>query len=370
MTTIQYVSRIQFDFGALEKLPVELRAADIKRPLIITDRGIENSGILDKVLSTLGQLEYVVFSECPGNPDEASIIVSIDLFNGEKCDGIIGVGGGSPIDLAKATAMILKNGGDFENYSTMNKNPRTINGCIPWVAVPTAAGTGAEVGRAAVITVNDGRKLVTISYEMAPSAVICDPELTIGLPAHMTAATGIDALTHGIEAYVSKLINPPAKAVALDCTRRVFNNLRRAVEDGSDRDARWNMMMGALEGGMALQKSLGAAHAVSLPLGERGLHHGECVGVMIGHVIDFNLDHAKDAYEELSDAIGIESSKLGATIRQLVSDIRLPENLSGLGIEQTDLPDLALASFKDHFTLTNPRSLTSDCYATLLQNAM
>ncbi len=215
MATINYLTTIEFDFGAVRKLGDSVRALGIRRPLLVTDAGLASSDVMARVLDALGKLQPVVFEGTPQNPDESAVEDAVALYTASDCDGVIALGGGSPIDLGKAVALLATHAGPLEQYALIGGGLARITAKVaPLIAIPTTAGTGSEVGRGALITLNDGRKLGFISPHMIPKIALCDPELTLGLPARLTAATGMDALTHCIETYLSPRVNPPADAIA------------------------------------------------------------------------------------------------------------------------------------------------------------
>lgn len=371
MTLISYLTRILFDFGAVDVLPEELALHGISRPLLVTDQGVRAAGLVEAVTGRLDAARLTIFDETPGNPTEAALEAALALYRDKGCDGIIAMGGGSCLDLGKAAALLLRQGGSFADYEVSGGGSERIEGTIPWIAIPTAAGTGAEVGRAASLTLKNGHKVAAVSLKMVPASVICDPELTLSLPAYMTAATGMDALSHGIEAFLSTRVNPPAEAIALDCVRRIARNLERVVEDGNDRQARWEMMMGALEGGMSLQKGLGAVHAMAHPLGELDLHHGTIIAVVMPAVLRFNEKAAPEKFSRLREAAGLPAdADLAGWIEQLNKRIGMPPGLDAMGVAEGLIPGLANAAAKDNLSATNPRPASAEDYEAMLLSSM
>jgi 4-hydroxybutyrate dehydrogenase len=252
MARITYLTAIDFGPGELAGLPRAVGELGIARPLLISDRGIAAAGLLERVRALV---EAPAFLDTPPNPTEEAVSAALQLWRDEGCDGVVAVGGGSPIDLAKGVALLATHPGPLEQYAAIYGGIERITAAVaPVIAVPTTAGTGAEVGRAALLTLADGRKLGFISPHLIPKRAICDPELTLGMPAGLTAATGLDALSHCIETFLSPRDNPPAEAIALDGAGRIWRHLERACGDGADHAARTEMMMGALEGGLAFQK--------------------------------------------------------------------------------------------------------------------
>ncbi len=368
---IQYLSRIQFDFGAVDLLADELARLGLRRPLLVTDAGVAAAGILQRVLDAAGAIRPVVYDGTSENPTEASLEACMTIWQAEGCDGVIALGGGSPIDLSKAVALIASHGGSFADYTMKAGGSESIGRVAPQIAIPTAAGTGAEIGRACVLKVHDGRKLVAVNLNMVADTVICDPELTLSLPPRLTAATGIDALSHGIETTLSPVDNPPAAAIALDCVRRASQWLPVAVEDGSNRQARWQMMMAALEGCMALQKGLGGAHAMANPLGEAGHHHGTLIGILLPHILRFNRPAAGDAMTEVANAMGLEGPDAVADgVAAIAAEIGLPGTLGAVGVTGGVLPDIADRAELEHLSRTNPRKATATDYLAMLEAAL
>ena len=369
MSLIQYLSRIQFDFGAIAGLADELDALGLKRPLLITDKGIEASRILERVLDAAKPHQPVLYTGTTENPTEGSLKECLQRWEEHGCDGLIALGGGSPLDLGKAVALLATHGGQLADYDVKTGGSARIGKVAPQIAIPTAAGTGAEVGRACVMTLETGRKCVAVNLNMVADTIIADPELTLSLPPKLTAATGIDALSHSVETYLSPSVNPPADAIALDGLSRSARWLRVAVEEGTNRKARWEMMMASLEGGMVLQKGLGAAHAMATPLGEKHHHHGTLIGILLPHVVSFNASETPDRIATLAQIAGTDDP-LDEWLRRLVSDIGLPGGLASLGENGNDFTEIATKANADHLTLTNPRPVSIEDYEKLLKAAM
>ncbi|MEN9316367.1 MAG: hypothetical protein RIS35_2760 [Pseudomonadota bacterium] len=376
MAVITYLTRIQFDFGALALLPSELDALGIRRPLIVTDPGVVAAGLLDRVAEALPQsLPRQVFDRTPPNPTEAAAREAVSAYHAGECDGVIAIGGGSAMDLAKAVAVWATHGGDsLKPYMLVEGGLARIRADLaPVIAIPTTAGTGSEVGRGAVIVLDDGRKLALISPHLIPRLALCDPELTLGLPAAVTAGTGMDAIAHCIETYLAPSVNPPAEAIALDGLGRAWTHLERAVRDGQDRTARWNMMMAAMEGAMAFQKGLGAVHALSHPLGSLkspSLHHGTLNAIFLPPVIRFNGPVVGDKVHRLAAIIGAAptADALAAAIEALTLRIGLPTRLSALGVPMSVIPEISRQACLDHCTTTNPRPVTEHDYRAILKS--
>lgn len=372
MTTMSYLTRIEFGFGASAQAGEIARTLGVSRPMIVTDAGIVAAGLLDAVLAALGE-RPPVFAETPTNPTEGAARLALALFREAGCDGLIAVGGGSPIDLAKCVALMATHDGPLAGYAAIHGGVGRIGPVAPVVAVPTTAGTGSEVGRAALVTLEGGRKLGVISPHLIPKAAICDPELTLGLPPALTAATGLDAISHCVETYLSPRINPVADAIALDGLKRAVAFLERAVADGSDREARSEMMMAALEGGLTFQKGLGAIHALSHPLGGLeavSLHHGTLNAILLPGVLDHNAPECAGKYATIRRRLGLDpEAPLSGFFAALNARLGLPSTLSEIGVPEAALAPVSIAATEDHSSATNPRPCSADDYRGLLEAA-
>jgi alcohol dehydrogenase class IV len=377
MALITYLTRIQFDFGALALLPQELELLKITRPLLVTDKGVVAAGLLDRVRGALPQgMAAPVFDGTPANPTEAAVRAALEIYRAEGCDGIVAVGGGSALDLAKGVAILATHPGpSLAPYAMIEGGAQRITPAVaPVVAIPTTAGTGSEVGRGAIIVLDDGRKLGIGSPNLIPRLALCDPELTLDLPAAITAGTGMDAIAHCLETYMAPAVNPPAEAIALDGLDKAWRHLERAVRDGHDREARWNMMMAAMEGAMSFQKGLGAVHALSHPLGALKapvLHHGTLNAVFLPAVIRFNAPVLGPKLECLAAIMGTAASgaAIADAVARLTARVGLPTSLKAMGAPQDILPAIADAALKDHCHATNPRRATREDYLAILGEA-
>ncbi|MGE4219249.1 MAG: iron-containing alcohol dehydrogenase [Alphaproteobacteria bacterium] len=376
MPLITYLTTIQFDFGAVKLLGQEVAAVGIERPLVVTDKGLVQLGLAQRVLENLPKdMPVTMFDGTPENPTEEAILQATALYREAGCDGLIAIGGGSSMDLAKGVAIMATHEPPLAQYAAIEGGVAKITARVaPTVAVPTTAGTGSEVGRGAVLSLSDGRKLGFVSPHNIPRRVICDPELTLGLPARLTAATGMDAVAHCIETFLAPAKNPPAEAIALDGLRRAAKNLERAVANGGDREARWEMMMAALEGGMTFQKGLGAVHAMSHPLGairKPVLHHGTLNAVVLPAVLRFNAGHVGDKYDALRQAMGVAAgTPMDEALADLNARIGMPAGLGAMGVDPAIIPQVSAAAEKDHCTATNPRPATRADYEKLFAEAM
>ena len=369
MATINYLTRIEFDFGLAAKLPDFCAELGMSRPLLVTDPGLTALGMIDPIAKGFAE-SPVIFDGTPPNPTEAAVTAALALYQAEGCDGVLAIGGGSSIDLGKGVRLLAVHQPPLAQYAAIEGGVARIKGPLPpMIAVPTTAGTGSEVGRSAVIILDDGRKLGLLSPLMLPSLAVCDPDLTLGLPPLLTAATGMDALAHCLESFMSAAINPPAEAIALEGLTRGYGAIRSAVRDGSDRRARWDMMMASMEGALSFQKGLGAVHSLSHPLGalpDLRLHHGTLNAVLLPAVLRFNRPVIGDKWERLEAIFGGAPDK---QVDALNTEIGLPSGLSAMGVTRDHLPGIAAAALLDHCHATNPREASQADYQAILEEA-
>jgi 4-hydroxybutyrate dehydrogenase len=374
VTTIRYLTTASFGFGASALLGEVLAELRITRPLIVTDPGVRAIGIADEVVTGACKPGDVTwFDQSPPNPNEAAVLEATQTFHAGRCNGIVAIGGGSSIDLGKGVALLSTHDRPLIQYAAVHGGvDRITDRVAPTIAVPTTAGTGSEVGRAAMINL-DGQKLDFISPHLFPAHALCDPGLTLGLPPYLTAATGMDALTHCIETYLSPLVNPPAEAIALDGLQRATRWIEQATADGGSHPARWNMMMASMEGALTFQKGLGAVHAMAHPLGaldETPLHHGTLNAVLLPAVLRFNEPAAGEKYEHLRRVIGLaREANLAKWIADLNTRLGLPPGLADMGVPRKILPRIAELAERDPATHTNPRAANRADYKEMLQSS-
>ncbi|WP_454677563.1 iron-containing alcohol dehydrogenase [Achromobacter marplatensis] len=375
MALINYVTEIHFGAGVLADLKEVCHRLGITKPLIVTDRGVEAAGIIDRVKSALASASFAVFNDTPPNPSETAVRAGVASLKDAGCDGVIAVGGGSSIDLAKAVAVSARHEGALRQFALIEGGMQNITAAtLPIVAIPTTAGTGSEVGRGAIIILEDGRKVGILSPHVIPQVAICDPELTLGLPAGLTAATGMDAIAHCIETFLAPAFNPPADGIALDGLWRAWRHIEVAVNEPSNIDARANMMSASLQGALAFQKGLGCVHSLSHSLGgiNPKLHHGTLNAILLPAVVRFNRGAETVAREDkiarLQQAMGLPASQ--SVEEALVTKSRalnLPTGLGELGVTEALYERIVKGALADHSHRTNPREASADDYVAMLR---
>ena len=370
MIPILQLPRVQFDFGAVKALPDELAALGVERPLVLTDERLAKLEMFARVYATLAKSASVLFTGIPENPTVAGVEAAVAIYHDERCDGVVAVGGGSVIDSGKAVALMATHPGKLADY--FGKPEKVTSGVAPLIAIPTTAGTGSEASRGAGIhpTATSRARSIGSPY-LVPKVAICDPDLTMSLPAHLTAGTGMDALTHCVEGYLSTFVSPPVDAIALHGVRRVATYVGCAVADGTDREARWQMMMAALEGGISLQKGAGPAHALANTLGDRGLHHGALVTLCMPAVMRTLERHAPEKMRDLAEALGAPSGQSAAdAVEELSRKVGLPRNVGALGYGQGNLDEMAEDAAQSFFNLRSPYKPTISEYKDMLRQVL
>ncbi|WP_307690737.1 iron-containing alcohol dehydrogenase [Variovorax ginsengisoli] len=378
MALINYVTEIRFGAGSLRELKEVCGNLGITKPLIVTDKGVRAVGIIDQVVTALERPGLDVFDGTPPNPSESAVRAGVQTLQAAGCDGIVAVGGGSSLDLAKAVAVAARHEGPLRQFALIEGGALKITAAtLPIIAVPTTAGTGSEVGRGAIIILDDGRKVGIISPHVIPKVAICDPELTLGLPAGLTAATGMDAVAHCIETFLAPAFNPPADGIALDGLWRAWRHIEVAVAHPSDMEARLNMMSASLQGALAFQKGLGCVHSLSHSLGgiNPRLHHGTLNAILLPAVIRFNRGAASVAGENkiarLSQAMGLaEDVSLEEALVAKSRALNLPTGLRELGVSEDMSERVVQGALADHSHRTNPREASAADYMEMLRQSM
>ena len=361
-----YPTSIRFGAGRISEVADACKAAGLARPLLVTDRGLANMEITQATLGLLEEagLGTAMFSEVDPNPTEVNVEAGLKVYRDGKHDGVVAFGGGSGLDLGKTLAFMAGQTRplwDFEDIGDWwtRADPDDID---PIVAVPTTAGTGSEVGRAGVITNSQSQeKKIIFHPKMLPAIVICDPELTVGMPGFITAGTGMDAFAHCLEAYCSPHYHPMSQGIALEGLRLVKENLPRAFEDGGDIEARAHMMSAAAMGATAFQKGLGAIHALSHPIGAmHHTHHGTTNAVVMEEVLKFNRAAIEAVIGHAANYLGIDGGFDGflAFVGELNRSLGIPKNLTELGVKDPDMDRLVSSALADPSTGGNPIEMT------------
>jgi 4-hydroxybutyrate dehydrogenase len=378
MAFIYYVTQIQFDFGAVQLLKQECQRVGISKPLIVTDPGVKAAGVLQKALDALEGIPYAIYDQTPSNPTEAAVRAAAAMYKAQGCDGLVAVGGGSAIDCAKGVAIAATHEGPLTRYATIEGgSPRITDQVAPLIAVPTTSGTGSEVARGAIIIVDDHRKLGFHSWHIVPKTAICDPELTMGLPPKLTAATGMDAIAHCMETFMSAAFNPPADGIGLDGLERGWGHIERATHNGDDREARLNLMSASMQGAMAFQKGLGCVHSLSHSLGgvDPRLHHGTLNAMFLPAVVRFNAQAPsvqKDRrLDRMAHAMGLHSGgDIPDAIRDMNARLGLPPGLSAMGVQRAQFDQIIQGALADHCHKTNPREASREDYVQMLEASL
>jgi len=384
MAFINYITQIQFDFGAVQLLGQECERLGISKPLIVTDPGVKAAGILQKALDALSarqalpRIQAVVFDQTPSNPTEAAVRAAAQIYNANACDGLIAVGGGSSIDCAKCVAIAVTHGGPLKTYATIEGGSVKISEKLaPIIAVPTTSGTGSEVARGAILIVDDGRKLGFHSWHLVPKSAICDPELTFGLPPKLTAATGMDAIAHCMETFMAAAFNPPADGIALDGLQRAWHHIERATINGQDPESRMNLMSASMQGAMAFQKGLGCVHSLSHSLGGINplLHHGTLNAVFLPAVVNFNAAansvQKENRLQRMTRAMGLaDDTPMVDALKDMNARLGLPKGLHQMGVKESQFDAIIQGAMADHCHQTNPRLASAEDYRTMLFTSM
>jgi alcohol dehydrogenase class IV len=382
MAFIFYLTHIHLGYDSLDMLQSECARIGMKRPLVITDKGVAAAGLSARVIESAKLGALPVFDDTPSNPTEAMVMQAAAQYKREGCDGLIAVGGGSSIDLAKGVAIAATHDEPLTHYATIEGGSGKITErAAPLIAVPTTSGTGSEVARGAIIILNDGRKLGFHSWHLLPKSAICDPSLTLGLPPGLTAATGMDAIAHCIETFLAPAFNPPADGIALDGLERAWANIERATRDGQDRDARLNMMSASMQGAMAFQKGLGCVHSLSHPLGglavngRTSLHHGTLNAVVLPAVLRFNESAptvvAERRFERMRRVMNLaDNADVAQALHDMTERLGLPTRLSQMGVDESMFDKVVKGALADHCHKTNPREASADDYRRMLTESL
>jgi alcohol dehydrogenase class IV len=384
ISVFAFPTRTIFGAGALIQLPAELERLRIARPLLVTDRGVVQSGLAERVMAEAakGGVTLPVFDGVSPNPTEQNVVDGLARYEEEKCDGILGLGGGSPLDAAKAIRLRVTHKLPIEEYDDLLDGGSKISSNVPpFIAMATTSGTGSDVSRSTVITLKTtDRKTVIFSPYLIPSVAIADPELTVSMPTPITAGTGLDALTHNVEAYLSRGYHPLCDAIALEGTRLAARHLVAAVRHGSDIKARTHMMMSAIMGAVAFQKGLGVVHSLAHPLSSlAGLHHGTANGILLPHALEFNRSTSEERIRDLAVAMEVDVRSLSVSdaataaiqrIHRLLEEVNVAGRLSAFGVTREMIPAMARKAMQDGCHQLNPRPCTEADMVMLYERAL
>ena len=375
-----YPTPIKFGCGRIAELAEHCKAVGITKPLLVTDKALASLPITAQALDVMekGGLGRAVFSEVDPNPNEGNMAAGIAVYKAGSHDGVICFGGGSALDLGKMIALMADQRADLSVWDLEDVDDwytrADATKIAPIVAVPTTAGTGSEVGRAGVLTNSvTHKKKIIFHPKLMPSVTICDPELTVGMPAFITAGTGMDALAHCLEAYCSPFYHPMSQGIALEGMRLVFENLPKVYKNPQDIEARAHMMSAAAMGAVAFQKGLGAIHSLSHPVGAvYGTHHGTTNACVMPMVLDYNRAAIEERIEKAAAYIGIKGGFDGfrAAVVALNKELNIPDTLTKMGVKREDLDMLTEMALEDPSCGGNPIEMTRENTRALFDTCM
>lgn len=368
---------IRFGAGAVKELGPYLSELGITTPLVSTDPVIAELDFFKAIISDLEAqgLKPVVFKDIHKNPVKSDVIKGGDVYDENGCDAIVGVGGGAALDVARAIVLRINHREDLFVYDDLIGGDKYVtNDVPPFVCIPTTSGTGSEVGRSAIISEDDThRKRILFSPKLLALRVFADPELTYQLPSHVTAATGMDALTHNMEAYLAKNYHPMADGIALEGIKLIAGSLEKAVND-PDPQSRADMLLGSMMGAIAFQKGLGVVHSLAHPLSTLlDMHHGLANAIMIPYGMNFNIEGFEDRFAEMAKALGLEEHTGEAVVNalhDLNKRIGISAKLSEQGVKEEHLDQLADLAIADFAHPNNPKPVSRDEFKKLYEEAL
>ena len=380
--------RIEFGDGAIQNLGEHVKAFGSKKPLLVSDAGVINAGILAKAIDALNasDLPSATYSDIEPNPTDLSITDGVEAYTSEACDVVIAVGGGSVMDAAKAIRLLTTHPPPLEPYYADVGGIERIRGDMPpLICVPTTAGTGSEVSQGSIITdtslntTDRWRKRAIVTPFNMSNIALLDPGITLGMPPALTAATGMDAITHGIEAYVATKYHPIAEGVALQALRMLSANIQKVYHDGSDVTARGEMLLGSCMAAFSFQKGLGAVHSLAHQLStDAPIPHGVANAILLPPVMEFNFSHATKKYAEVARALGIDTHGMDNSeaahaaidkIKAFNAELNMPTGLGDAGLDQAKIPKLGADAMLDHCHKFNPRVCTEADMVALFEAA-
>ncbi len=379
LSKFSFPTPIHFGDGASKQVTEHLTSLGLQRPLIVTDKGIEPLPLLARFKASLQGLDVGMFAGVQGNPGASQVMAGAAAYRAHHADCVIGLGGGAALDVAKVVGLLATHPGDAIEYAWDHPNVRPVEKELPYfIALPTTSGTGSEVGRSSVISEDANHiKRVIFSAKILAKAVFADPELTLDLPPKVTAATGMDALTHNVESYLSPAYHPICDGIALEGVRIAATALPIAVRNGKNIQARSDMMMASMMGAIAFQKDLGATHSCAHALGAvADMHHGLANGIMIDHVMRFNKSAALGKFQVLAQTVGVEKSSKESSadafidwLTKLKAEIGIPATLAAMGVNESHLDRLVAIALPDISHQTNPRPCTKEDFVRIFFEA-
>ncbi|MYB66665.1 iron-containing alcohol dehydrogenase [Candidatus Poribacteria bacterium] len=380
--------RIEFGVGAIANLPEHVKTLNGKKPFIVSDSGIQEIGILSQAITPIknANIPYAIYVDIEPNPTDMSTVQGAEIYKKERCDLVIAVGGGSVMDAAKAIRILATHEPPLEPYYAGSGGAERIREDMPpLICIPTTAGTGSEVSQGAVITDTTlkttdrwRKRAIVTRFNMANIALL-DPTLTVKMPPSLTAATGMDAITHGIEAYVATKYHPISEGVALQALKILGANIRTAYHNRDDIEARGEMLFASCMAAFAFQKGLGAVHSIAHQLStEAPIPHGVANAILLPPVMTFNLPNVKEKYAVVADALGVNTEGMPQSdaahaaideIRRLNRELNMPTGLGAAGLDREKIPKLAADAMLDHCHKFNPRPCSGQDMLNLLQEA-
>lgn len=380
--------RIEFGEGAVQNLGEHVKAFKSQKPLLVSDAGVINAGLLAKAVDALeaSGLPSATYADIEPNPTDVSITHGVEVYNSEACDSVITVGGGSVMDAAKAIRLLTTHAPPLEPYYADVGGAERIRGDMPpLICVPTTAGTGSEVSQGAIITdtsfntTDRWRKRAIVTPFNMSNIALLDPGITLGMPPALTAATGMDAITHGIEAYVATKYHPIAEGVALQALRMLSANIEKAYHDGGNVTARGEMLLGSCMAAFSFQKGLGAVHSLAHQLStDAPIPHGVANAILLPPVMEFNFSHATEKYADIARALGIDTSNMDSSeaghaaiekIKAFNTELKMPTGLGDAGLDEKKIPKLGADAMLDHCHKFNPRACTEADMVALFEAA-
>ena len=377
ISTFSFPTTIHFGAGARDLVASHLDEVGVRRPLVVTDQGVGALGMFTDFIANLAAagLDPAPFDGVWGNPVESQVAAGVEAYRAHDADAIVGFGGGAALDVAKAIALMATHPGELFDYEDEMPGARPVTADVPhFVALPTTAGTGSEVGRSAVISDDATHvKKIIFSPHLLAKVVFADPQLTLDLPAPITAATGMDALTHNIEAYLAKAYNPICDGIALEGIRLAHQHLATAVANPHDLEARGGMLLCSMMGAIAFQKGLGVVHSTAHALGTvSDLHHGLANAIMIDHALAWNVEAVPGRFTTMGVTIGLDDPSPEGFLQwiaELKAEIGVPRSLLETTVDQDKLDALVDVAIADGCHLNNPREVSRDDFVTIFTRA-